>query len=73
MEKSPYVNGPYLVLNDHSTYTSAQGGFVAYLDEAGEKELEETNDFKHLESDNIEIITLDDLMDAYNQVHGTNI
>jgi len=25
MEKNPYVNGPYLVLNDHSTYTSAQG------------------------------------------------
>jgi hypothetical protein len=73
MEKSPYVNGPYLVLDDHSTYSLAQGGFVAYLDENGEKELQETNDFKWIESDNIKIITLDDLMDAYNQVHGADI
>lgn len=72
-EASPYTNGPYVVLSDGSTYDGADGCVIAYITDEGEKQLEECYEFKSVELGDMELITLSDLMDAYNKVHGTNI
>jgi len=71
--ESPYTNGPYLVLSDGSTYDGAEGCVLAYITDTGEQALQECYEFKGVELDDMELITLSDLMDAYNQVHGTNL
>jgi len=71
--ESPYINGPYVVLSDGSTYDGADGCVIAYITDEGEKQLEECYEFKGVELGDMELITLGDLMDAYNKVHGTNI
>jgi len=70
---SPYSNGPYLVLSDSSTFDGAEGCYIAYVTDDGERDLEACSDFKAVEDDDVEIITLADLMDAYNKVHGTDL
>lgn len=70
---SPYSNGPYLVLSDSSTFDGAEGCYIAYVTDDGERELEACSDFKAVEDDEVEIITLSELLDAYNKVHGTDL
>ena len=70
---SPFRTGPYVVFSDGSTYDGADGCVIAYITDEGEKQLEECYEFKAVEHDDMELITLSDLMDAYNKVHGTNI
>jgi len=68
-----YTNGPYVVLSDGSTYDGAEGCMVAYVTDKGEKALEECYEFKGVEHDDVVHVTLADLLDAYNQVHGTDL
>jgi hypothetical protein len=70
---SPYTNGPYIVLSDSSTFDGVDGCFIAYITDVGQEELEACSDFKAVEPEEFEIITMDELLDAYNQVHGTNL
>lgn len=70
---TPYVNGPYVVLSDGSTYDDAEGCAIVFVTNEGEEKLEESMEFKSVEFEDMEIITLSDLMDAYNKVHGTNL
>ena len=72
-QESPYTYGPYVVLSDGSTFAMLEGCVVAYLTAQGEEALDECYEFKGVELGDMELITLSDLMDAYNQVHGTNI
>jgi|TARA_Y100000034_G_scaffold120493_1_gene163469 hypothetical protein len=71
--ESPYVNGPYVVLSDGSTYDGAEGCVIVYITDDGEKKLEECYEFKGVEFDDMEVITLSDLMDAYEKVHGVKL
>jgi len=70
---SPYTNGPYMVLSDSSTFDGLDGCFIAYITDAGQEELEACSDFNAVEADEFEIITMDELLDAYNKVHGTDL
>jgi hypothetical protein len=70
---SPYNNGPYLVLSDNSTFDRAEDCYVAFITDEGEKALEECYEFKAVDVDQVEIILVSDLLDAYNKVHGTNL
>jgi len=70
-EGNPYQEGPYLVLDDGSTYAS--DGSVVYITRQGSKQLEMFNDFENVDYDEMEVITLDQLLSAYNKVHGTNL
>ena len=72
-EESPYKNGPYVVLSDGSTYDGAEGCCVVYVTDEGQEQLEECYEFKAVEIDDMEFITLADLMKAYNKVHGTDL
>ncbi len=71
--ESPYVHGPYVVLSDASTFDGADGCCIVYVTAEGNEELEACSDFKAVEDNQMEVITLSDLLDAYNKVHGTNI
>jgi hypothetical protein len=66
-------NGPYLVLSDASTFDGVDGCFVAYISDKAEEELEACSDFKAVEEGEAVDIPLEDLIDAYNKVHGTNL
>ncbi len=68
-----FRNGPYVVLSDASTFDGLDGCFVAFVSDKGQEELEACSDFKAVEPEEFEIITMDELLDAYNQVHGTNL
>jgi hypothetical protein len=70
---SPYTNGPYVVLSDGSTFDGAEGCAVVFVTNEANEELEACSDFKAVENDQMEVIMLGDLMDAYNQVHGTDL
>ena len=65
---------PYVVLEDLSTYSTLGKSVVAFLNQESNDILSETRDFKHvdLKSKNNIIVPIEDLIDAYNQVHGTN-
>ena len=71
--ESPYVNGPFVVLSDGSTYDGADGCAVAYVTNNGLNSLEECYEFKGVEYDDMELIMMSDLLDAYNKVHGTDL
>ena len=70
---SQFNNGPYLVLSDASTYDGTDGCFIAYVTDAGQQELEAVSDFKAVENNQFGSVTLVELIDAYNTVHGTNL
>ena len=72
-EWNGFRNGPYLVLSDASTFDGADGCFIAYVTDEGQEELLECSDFKAVEDDQFVGVTLNDLIAAYNQVHGTDI
>jgi len=72
-EENSYPHGPYMVLSDGSTFDGAEECAVVFVTNEGYDELIACSDFKAVEDDQMEIIKLSDLMDAYNQVHGTNI
>ncbi len=73
MSDSPYTNGPYVVLSDGSTYDGAEDCAIAFVTDEGQQQLEECYEFKAVEDGDVEFITLADLMEAYNKVHGTDI
>lgn len=61
----------YFVLSDNSTYDA--NGFLAVLTEQGNEELSEALDFKSVSEDEIvSEISLNDLIEAYNLIHGTD-
>ena len=72
-EASPYKNGPFLVLSDSSTFDGAEDCYVAYVTDQALDELEACSDFKAVDDDEMEIILLSELLDAYNKVHGTDL
>jgi hypothetical protein len=72
-EQSPYTNGPYLVLSDGSTFDAAHGCVITYVTDAGQEQLEESCDFKFVEEDEIETVTLNDLMSAYEKLHNVKL
>ena len=68
--------GVYVVLDDESTYGSVDGAAIVLLTSDGLDALQPSNDFKHVprDSDHIQVyVTINDLIDAYNQVHGTDL
>jgi hypothetical protein len=69
---SQFKNGPYMVLSDASTFDGTDGCFIAYVSDSGQEELEACSDFKAVEDDQFLGVTLNDLIDAYNKVHGTD-
>lgn len=71
--ESPYVYGPYVVLSDASTFDGADGCCIVYVTAEGNEELEACSDFKAVEDNQMEVITLSDLMDAYEKVHGVKL
>ena len=73
MSSSKYPNGPYMVLSDASTFDGVDGCFIAFVSDKAQQELEECSDFNAVEDGEAEDIPLEDLIAAYNQVHGTNI
>ena len=73
VDENPYRNGPYVVLSDGSTFDGAEGCAVVFVTDEGNEELLACSDFQAVEEDQMEMITLTDLMDAYNKVHGTDI
>lgn len=68
-----FVHGAYVVLSDGSTYDGTQGAVVCYVTEIGLEQLEVNNDMKFVDEHETISVSIDELMDAYNQVHGTNI
>jgi len=72
-EASPYTNGPYVVLSDGSTFDGADGCAIVFVTDVAEEELRACSDFKAVEDDEMEVVTLSELMEAYNQVHGTDL
>ncbi len=69
------MHGPYMVLSDWSTFSGADGCTLVYLTDKDQASLEECNDFKGVDpgfSENV-VIHIEDLIDAYNQVHGTEL
>jgi len=68
-----FRNGPYVVLSDASTFDGLDGCFVAFVSDKGQEELEACSDFKAVEDGEAVDIPLEDLIAAYNQVHGTDI
>jgi hypothetical protein len=72
-EEALATHGAYVVLSDGSTYDGTQGVVVCYVTEIGLEQLEVNLDMKFVEDCEIASIPIEDLMDAYNQVHGTNL
>jgi len=69
-----YIYGPYLVFSDMSTFCSdVDDAVVAYITDTGQDNLESCNDFKAVEPGEMRMVSLSDLLDAYNQLHGTNL
>ena len=71
--ETPFKNGPFVVLSDGSTYDGAEGCILAFVTDNGLNALEECYEFKSVEFDDVVHVTMEDLIEAYNQVHGTNL
>ena len=73
MDSTPGLkgNGPYVVLSDMSTFCS--GGFIVYLSDKGQQQLEESCDMKHVDEEEMISVKVEALLDAYNTVHGTSL
>ena len=65
-----HPNGPYLVLDDGSTYGSTYGAIVCWINEKGEKELESINDFKAVSEENTMYVSVRELLNCWASVHG---
>jgi hypothetical protein len=69
-----YIYGPYLVFSDMSTFCSdVDDAVVAYINDTAQDNLESCNDFKAVEPGEMRMVHLSDLIDAYNQLHGTDL
>lgn len=64
--------GPYVVLGDDSTYDMADDASIVVLAQAGQDHLSDALDFKAVPADDAVYINLGDLIEAYNQIHGTS-
>ena len=69
----PYEHGPYIVFDDSSTYAWAEDTCIAVLTQDGEDHLNDAMDFDAVHDDDAVYISMNDLIEAYNQVHGTDI
>jgi hypothetical protein len=71
---NPYQNGPYIVLSDRSTFCAdVENAIVAYVSDGGQEKLEGCGDFKAVGNEEAEYVTLKDLMDAYEKLHGVTL
>ncbi len=70
---SPFAHGPYVIFDDDSTYAWAEDTVIALLTQDGEDHLNEAMDFKAVHDDDAVYISMGDLIEAYNQVHGTTL
>ena len=68
-----YTHGPYVVFSDGSTYERAEDAAIALITQDGEDHLNDAMDFEAVFDDDVHFISLGDLIEAYNQVHGTNL
>ena len=68
-----HTHETYVVLSDGSTYDGIDGSAICFVTEIGSEQLRINNDMKFVDDSETVTISLHDLMDAYNQVHGTNI
>ncbi len=69
-----YTYGPFIVFSDMSTFCSdVDDAVVAYITDTAQNELESCNDFKAVEPGEMRMVPVSDLLDAYNQVHGTDL
>ena len=68
-----YEHGPYIVFDDGSTYAFAEDTFIAVLTQDGEDHLNDAMDFNAVHDDDAVYISMGDLIEAYNQVHGADI
>jgi len=69
-----YIYGPYLVLSDMSMFDSVVDDcVVAYITAEAQDDLESCNDFKAVEECEMRMVPVRDLIDAYNQLHGTKL
>ena len=69
-----YIYGPYLIFSDMSTFCSdVDDAVVAYINDTAQDNLESCNDFKAVEPGEMRMVSLSDLLDAYNQLHGTDL
>ena len=73
MENNEFIYGPYTVLDDGSTYSDADGAALYWLTPKGMEQLENSNDMKTVDAAEVAHLTMNDLVDAYNQVHGTDL
>ena len=68
-----FAYGPYIVLSDGSTYERADDAAIALITQDGEDHLNDAMDFDAVFADDVFFISLGDLIEAYNQVHGTDL
>jgi hypothetical protein len=74
MKDATYAYGPYLVFSDMSTFDSdVDDAVVAYITDTAQDELESCNDFQAVEPGEMRMVPVSDLIDAYNQLHGTDL
>ncbi len=72
IEAHPF--GPYIVLDDYSTYGPADSGaIVCYVSEEGQAELESTNDFSSVSEENIIYVSVSDLLTIYLEAKALGI
>ena len=70
----PYVSEPHIVLSDGSTFEAVDYDVVvAWLTAEGETQLNESLDFQSVDESNNVYISLSDLIEAYNELHGYNL
>jgi hypothetical protein len=53
--------------------TFSGDGFIVYLSDKGQQQLEESCDMKHVDEEEMISVKVEDLLDAYNTVHGTSL
>tara|TARA_X000001382_G_scaffold9559_1_gene6760 strand:- start:914 stop:1150 length:237 start_codon:yes stop_codon:yes gene_type:complete len=70
---SRFSHGPYIVFDDGSTYAWAEDTVIAVLTQDGEDHLNDANDFNAVHDDDAVYISMGELIEAYNQVHGTTL
>ena len=67
-----FIYGPFAVLDDGSTYSGAEGVAIYYLTPKGMEQLENSNDMKTVDGDEVGHLTISELLIAYNKIHGTS-
>ena len=65
-----HPNGPYLVLDDRSTYGTTYGAIVCWINEKGAEELSSILDFKAVSEENVMYVSVRELLNCWASVHG---